>query len=148
MNVRIAEVADAQAVVDLVDGLMAFAGASRPLDDDALALAQALIADTSAGTIIVAEDDREIVGVCTLTYQSALRNRGRYAIIQEMFVAPALRSAGLGSQIVQRALQEAQAHGCRTVELGTPGDGDRQVEFYGRLGFHVISQRLRWRAGS
>jgi GNAT superfamily N-acetyltransferase len=87
------------------------------------------------------------VGVCTLTYQATLRTRGTYAIIQEMFVAPAHRSAGLGSQIVQRALQEAQAHGCGIVELGTPPDGDRQVEFYGRLGFTVLSHRMRWRAG-
>jgi GNAT superfamily N-acetyltransferase len=130
MNIRIAEAADAPAVVDLVGGLMAFAGAPDGLGDDALGLAQALVGDTSAATIIVADDAGEIVGVCTLTYQRTLRTRGTYAIIQEMFVAPAHRSAWLSSQLVQRALQEAQVHGCYTVELGTPPDGDRQVAFY------------------
>jgi GNAT superfamily N-acetyltransferase len=126
MNLRIAEAADAPAVVVLVGGLMAFAGAPNALGDDALALAQALIGDTNANAIIVADDAGEIVGVCTLTYQRTLRTRGTYAIIQEMFVTPAHRSAGLGSRLVQRAMQEAQAHGCRTVELGTPPGGDRR----------------------
>jgi GNAT superfamily N-acetyltransferase len=143
IDVRIAESRDAGAVADLVGQLMAFVGA--PVAEragvalaDAL-LAETLIADIGAATIIVAEDAGEIVGVCTLTYQTTLRMRGRYAILQEMFVVPAHRSAGLGSRIVQRALAEAQAHGCRSVELGTPGDGDRQAAFYGRLGFSVIS---------
>ena len=44
------------------------------------------------------------------------------------------------------ALQHAVDSGCPVVELGTPREGQRQVEFYERAGFANIGARMRWRA--
>ena len=75
-----------------------------------------------------------------------MRARGRYGIIQEMFVLPAARSSGIGMTVLRFALEQAVANGCRMVELGTPADGERQIAFYRRAGFAEVGARLRWRA--
>jgi ribosomal protein S18 acetylase RimI-like enzyme len=74
----------------------------------------------------------------------ALRSRGRYAVVHEMFVEPAARGSGVGAALLHLALDEAIAAGCRFVELGTPLDGARQIAFYERAGFARIGERLRW----
>ena len=85
------------------------------------------------------------VAVCTVSYLTALRTQGRYAIIQEMYVNPDARSTGIGMAVLQFGLAHAAAHGCHTVELGTPYSGQRQIEFYRRAGFTEVGARLRWR---
>ncbi len=60
---------------------------------------------------------------------------------------PDARSEGEGMTVLTFALEHAVANGCQTVELGTPYDGDRQIQFYRRAGFTEVGARLRWRAG-
>ena len=81
------------------------------------------------------------VAVCTVSFVDALRTAGRYAIIQEMYVDPGVRSSGVGIEVLWFALDHAISRGCAMVELGTPFHGDRQIQFYQRAGFHQ-----RWRA--
>ena len=79
-----------------------------------------------------------------MSFVEALRSRGRYAIVQEMFVEPALRGSGIGASLLHFALDEAAASGCRFVELGTPLGGARPIAFYEREGFARVGERLRW----
>ena len=91
------------------------------------------------------EDGDDLVAVCTVSFLQALRTRGRYAVIQEMFVEPGYRSTGVGMDVLKFALDHAVANGCGTVELGTPYHGERQIQFYSRAGFTEVGARLRWR---
>lgn len=54
--------------------------------------------------------------------------------LASVFVVPELRNAGIGSQLVSRAMQEAVALGVSALYLYTP---DRQA-FYARLGWREI----------
>jgi len=107
----------------------------------------ALVGDADAGFVALGESHRRAVAVCTVSYLQAMRTRGKYAIIQEMFVESEYRSTGVGMEVLKFALGYAVANGCETVELGTPYHGDRQIQFYRRAGFSEVGARLRWRAG-
>ena len=144
-HVRLALPSDRDAALALVNGLLAELGGTPPPVADTAPVYDRLIAGDGTGFIAVGEHDGELVAVCTVSFLQALRTRGRYAIIQEMFVEPGARSSGVGMEVLRFALEHAAANGCDTVELGTPYHGERQIEFYRRAGFTEVGARLRWR---
>lgn len=147
LKVRLATEADRDAALRLVSGLLAELGGTPPPAAAMSPVFDALASGGAAGFIVIGEDDAgNAVAVCTVSFLTALRTRGRYAIIQEMFVEPAARSSGVGMPVLQFALTHAAANGCDTVELGTPYEGQRQIEFYRRAVFTEVGARLRWRA--
>ena len=157
---------DRNAALQLVSALLTELGGTPPPADTMSPVFDALVSGSDAGFIVIGEDDgsgdsdgdsdapapgnaanaANPIAICTVSYLTALRTRGRYAIIQEMYVAPAARSTGIGRQVLQFALTHAAAHGCNTVELSTSYNGHRQIAFYRRAGFTEIGARLRWRA--
>lgn len=147
-NVRLANRGDRDAAVELVRGLLTELGATPPPVQDYATTYDRIISHQDVGFIAVGERDGRIVSVCTVSYLDALRTLGRYAIIQEMFVEPAMRSTGIGMGVLNFALRHAADNGCHTVELGTPYHGDRQIQFYRRAGFIEVGARLRWRSGA
>ena len=143
MNARRAERSDASEVVRLVSGLLLELG-GRALDPDVAGrVFGELLARPELGFVVLGEVDGAARAVCTVSFVHALRSNGRYAIVQEMFVEPALRSSGLGRRVLDHATALAREHGCPFVELGTPYDGRRQIEFYRRAGFVSVGERLR-----
>ena len=148
LEARLALPEDRDAVVKLVGDLLIELGGNPPPPDALAPVYDRLIAVGAAGFVAVGEDESGIVAVCTVSYLEAMRTRGRYAIIQEMFVEPGARSSGAGMVVLNFALQYATANGCNTVELGTPYHGERQIQFYRRAGFAEVGARLRWRADS
>lgn len=145
-NVRLASRTDRAAVLDLVGRLLTELGGTPPPAEEMTPVFDALVGDGEAGFVTLGESDGAAVAVCTVSHLQAMRTRGRYAIIQEMFVEPEYRSTGVGMEVLQFALDHAVASGCRTVELGTPYHGERQIQFYRRAGFTEVGARLRWRA--
>ena len=133
--------------MSLVRVLLTELGGTPPAPADLLPAFDNLIADDGKGFIVVGENGSRMTSVCTVSFLNALRTRGRYAIIQEMFVEPESRSTGVGMDVLKFALEHAVANGCQTVELGTPYHGDRQIQFYRRAGFTEVGARLRWRSG-
>ena len=146
LEARLALPDDRNAVVLLVGSLLVELGGTPPPPDALAPVYDRLIAGGAAGFVAVGENASNIVAVCTVSYLDAMRTRGRYAIIQEMFVEPEYRSTGVGMDVLKFALDYAVANGCQTVELGTPYHGERQIQFYRRAGFTEVGARLRWRA--
>ena len=143
---RLALPGDRDAAVKLVGDLLIELGGNPPPPDALAPVYDRLIDGGAAGFVAVGENESKTVAVCTVSYLDAMRTRGRYAIIQEMFVEPEYRSTGVGMDVLKFALDHAVANGCQTVELGTPYHGERQIQFYRRAGFTEVGARLRWRA--
>ena len=146
-SVRLARPDDRDMALTLVRNLLAELGGTPPEADDLSGVFDLLVSDDSAGFIVVGEREDTPIAVCAVSFLDALRTRGRYAIIQEMFVQPDARSEGEGMAVLTFALEHAVAKGCQTVELGTPYHGERQIQFYRRAGFTEVGARLCWRAG-
>ncbi len=144
-KIRLATAGDRDAAVDLVRRLLTELGGT-PAPAEAMAPVYERFADDGpSGFVALAEDDGRLVAVCTVSFVDALRSVGRYAIIQEMFVDPSVRSSGVGMEVLRFSLDHAVSRGCAMVELGTPYHGERQIQFYQRAGFTEVGARLRWR---
>ena len=145
LNVRLATAMDRDEVLRLVRGLLIELGGRPAPAEELHGLFDELVAGNGTGFAVIAEEDGRAVAVCTASFQQAIRTAGMYCILQEMFVEPESRSSGVGTAVIEFALQHAVANSCEVVELGTPRDGQRQIEFYQRAGFDNIGARMRWR---
>jgi ribosomal protein S18 acetylase RimI-like enzyme len=87
--------------------------------------------------LVVAEDGSgAVVGCLQLCIMPGLSSQGASrALIEDVRVASHSRSRGIGEQLVQWAMAEAQARGCNLVELLTHHTRVDAQRFYKRLGF-------------
>ena len=58
--------------------------------------------------------------------------------LASVFVSPPFRKQGIGSQLVQHAMQQARAAGIQTLYLFTP----EHAEFYHKLGWQIIAPEI------
>jgi len=116
--VRPARASDAARLVELL-----VLGASRGLKEepaDLLPYRQALaeIAGSRYNTVLVAEYDGVVVGVCQLFAVRHLQERGGLcAEIESVHVHPDSRGRGIGTQLLNAAIAEARGWGCYRVQL-------------------------------
>ncbi|MDE2377000.1 GNAT family N-acetyltransferase [Bradyrhizobium sp.] len=87
--------------------------------------------------LVVAETgEGRVVGCLQLCILPGLSSQGASrGLIEDVRVASDCRSRGIGEQLVQWALGEAKAKGCKLVELFTHNSRIDAQRFYKRLGF-------------
>jgi len=85
------------------------------------------------------------IGVLTLTETFAIYAGGRYGVIDELYVEPAHRSAGIGRLLLEEAVAVARERGWRRLDVtAPPGPAwSRTVAFYERNGFVFTGPKLR-----
>jgi N-acetylglutamate synthase-like GNAT family acetyltransferase len=86
--------------------------------------------------LVVAEYDGAVIGCLQLCILPGLSSQGASrGLIEDVRVAAHCRSRGIGEKIVQWAVAEARASGCKLVELLTHNSRVDAQRFYARLGF-------------
>jgi ribosomal protein S18 acetylase RimI-like enzyme len=97
--------------------------------------------------LMVAEDaDGAVIGCLQLCVLPGLSSQGASrALIEDVRVATRCRSRGIGEQLVQWAVAEARARGCKLVELLTHHTRVDAQRFYKRLGFQPSHVGMTWR---
>jgi ribosomal-protein-alanine N-acetyltransferase len=90
------------------------------------------------GRIIVVEVDGVVVAWCS--------RAARRAYIPYLFVLPELQSHGLGSMLLRRMETMLELEGAERVQLETPADNVRAVQFYERQGYRILALRPDGRA--
>ena len=87
--------------------------------------------------LVVAEEEGVVVGCLQLCILPGLSSQGALrGLIEDVRVASHRRSRRIGEQLVRWAISEAQARGCKLLELFTHHTRADAQRFYGRLGFH------------
>ena len=115
-----------------------------PLDEAALAEAWRARHDQQFAFLALAEDSSE-VGVVTVAESFAVYAGGRYGIINEMYVAPDYRSAGVGARLIEAVEALGRARGWRRLDVTAPESArwSRTRRFYERLGFTLVGPKLK-----
>src|SRR5580704_10063205 len=87
--------------------------------------------------LVVAEDgEGAVVGCLQLCVLPGLSSQGASrGLIEDVRVAAPCRGRGVGEQMVQWAIAQARARGCKLVELITHNSRVDAQRFYLRLGF-------------
>jgi ribosomal protein S18 acetylase RimI-like enzyme len=86
--------------------------------------------------LVVAEEGGRVVGCLQLCMLPGLSSQGASrGLIEDVRVTSDRRSRGIGEQLVQWAVTQSRARGCKLVELLTHHTRVDAQRFYERLGF-------------
>ena len=88
--------------------------------------------------LVVGEQAGEIVATAQLTFTPGLTHLGATrATIEAVRVRPDHRSAGIGQQLIEWAIEESRSRGCDLVQLTSNVSRTDAHRFYRRLGFEA-----------
>lgn len=100
-----------------------------------LAAFERLSADPNQYLVVAARDGR-VVGTLQLTIVPGLSRRGATrSIIEGVRIHAEERGSGLGTQLIEWAVDESRRQGCRLVQLTSDRTRTDAHRFYERLGF-------------
>ncbi|KAA6220738.1 GNAT family N-acetyltransferase [Streptomyces albofaciens JCM 4342] len=115
-------------------------GATRETPDDLAPYRTAyerLAADPHQHLVVAVRDDRP-VGTLQLTVVPGLSRRGSSrSIIEAVRIHSDERGNGLGTRLIEWAVDESRALGCRLVQLTSDATRIDAHRFYERLGFEA-----------
>ncbi|MGW1866427.1 N-acetyltransferase family protein [Streptomyces mauvecolor] len=88
--------------------------------------------------LMVADRGGEVVGTLQLTFIPGLSRRGSTrSIIEGVRVHSAERGSGLGTRLIEWAVDESARQGCQLVQLTSDATRTDAHRFYERLGFEA-----------
>ncbi len=93
-----------------------------------------LLGNPSFGRVWLIAFDEQIVGYIVMCFDYSLEYGGRGAWVDEFFVQPTCRGRGIGSQVLDLFLQQAEMLGVTTVHLEVNHENPA-IELYRRKGF-------------
>jgi len=143
-----AGVEQAPVVFGLVEQLLRELGEegdeAGPIDVAALAEAWRARHDQHFAFLARVGDSSEI-GVVTVVESFAVYAGGPYGIINEMYVAPGYRSAGVGARLVEAVKSLGHARGWKRLDVTAPESARwaRTRRFYEGLGFIFTGPKLK-----
>ena len=86
--------------------------------------------------LIVAQDGNRIVATLQITYAPSLSHQGSWrATIESVRTASDQRGHGIGTALVQFAIERARQRDCRIVQLSSDSSRVDARRFYEKLGF-------------
>lgn len=118
------------------------------LDRATAALAE-LLGDERLGRVWLIVDAGAVVGYVVLAFGFSLEFGGRDAFIDELFIEPDHRNAGIGSAVLRSIEPECRRLGVHALHLEVEHANPRGEALYRRQGFHGNERRLltRWLDG-
>ncbi len=138
---------DVSGIVVAVQELLLELGGTPPSTRELTATARELVEDHSAGAVLVARVDHEIVGVLAASWQLAIHVPGEYATIQDLWVHPAWRSRSIGRELIDGLVEICRARDVRRIEVGLPRESFRALRateaFYLDNDFVPLGPRMR-----
>jgi GNAT superfamily N-acetyltransferase len=86
--------------------------------------------------LLAIEEEGRFVSTCTLAViRNLTRNLRPYALIENVVTHPGFRERGLGTRVLDRAVEIARERGCYKVMLMTGSKKDETLRFYEKAGF-------------
>jgi GNAT superfamily N-acetyltransferase len=140
---RSAAEADLPAIVALLADDMIGAGRENASSDAYVTAFREVSADPR-NHLVVADIDGEVAGTLQLTYIPGISRMGaERAQIEGVRVAAAHRSRGLGREMIKWAVGQAEARGCRLVQLTSDKRRSDAIRFYESLGFESTHEGMK-----
>jgi ribosomal protein S18 acetylase RimI-like enzyme len=103
-------------------------------------------ADQSDRALAVARDAKNAIVAAAAVSWDFETEDARFATLEDLAVEPALRSNGLGAEMVEFVEREARARNAAWLFLESGKDNQRAHKFFERAGFqeisHVFAKRL------
>jgi len=133
---------DAEAVAALLVAFRDHMGLDWPSENAFLASVERLMEEIDTDFLLGAPDaDSPAAGVLQLRFRFSVWKAAPDAWIEDVYVVPSARRAGVGDALVVRAIERAAERGARRVELDCNEDNAGALALYERHGFSARSKR-------
>ena len=94
--------------------------------------------------LVVAIQDKMIVGFMQITFIPYLTYRGRWrALIESVRVDRRKRGSGIGAKLINYAIEKARSRECHVVQLTTDKQRKQAHSFYQSLGFVASHEGMK-----
>lgn len=105
-----------------------------------------LLADPRLGQLMLLEVASHPIGYLALTFGFSLELHGRYALLDELYLAPSVRGRGWGRYCLELATSVARDHGTKALRLEVNHTNVHARGLYLRNGFRDDQRDLftRW----
>jgi GNAT superfamily N-acetyltransferase len=135
MQITPANASDIPALCELLNILFAQEAEFKP-DNEAQSRGLArIISNPETGLIVVARQDSKVVGMVNLLYTVSTALGDRVALLEDMVVSLNVRGSGVGSRLLEQAIQLARLDGCKRITLLTDRANEPAQRFYQKHGF-------------
>ncbi|HEY3088464.1 MAG TPA: GNAT family N-acetyltransferase [Jatrophihabitantaceae bacterium] len=129
---RVAEVAEARAVAELLDAFNREFGTPTPGPDVLTSRLWTLLAGEAVVAFVSGDP---AVAVALVTLRPNVWYDGSVALLDELYVAPALRGRGIGSALLALVEATARQRGAELLEVNVDGEDTDARRFYERHGY-------------
>lgn len=96
-----------------------------------------IIGNPEIGHVLVARHDNDVVGMVSLLYTVSTALGAKVAWLEDMVVTPSTRGSGVGSHLLENAIEFARLNGCKRITLLTDQVNESAQRFYQRHGFKL-----------
>jgi GNAT superfamily N-acetyltransferase len=145
VEIRAAELADVERLPALYEWLFAPPGSRPEVWDErraVVALTQAIESHDSC--VLVADDDGELIGICTVYQDMHSVRFGYRAWVEDLAVDPERRSQGVGKALLDAAKDWGRERGATHLELDSALTRPDAHRFYEREGSEYKAFSFGW----
>jgi ribosomal protein S18 acetylase RimI-like enzyme len=126
---------DAELVIRLLAEFRDWWQKDEPATERMRETVETLLGDDSTEFLLGGADRKDPNGVCQVRYRLSVWTSAPDCWLEDVYVRERARRTGLGSALVEAAIDSAAARGCRRMELDVNEDNEGALELYRRLGF-------------
>lgn len=141
-EIKRADIADLNRIAPLVAAFHVEEGVGSDEAGRRESLARLLSEPQIGGIWIAARGDADPVAYVALAFGFAIEFEGRDAFVDEVYVTPDSRGAGLGARLLKAAQEAAIGLGLKALHLEVHQDNEKAARLYDRLGFARRPYRL------
>jgi ribosomal protein S18 acetylase RimI-like enzyme len=141
---RIAALADVTTLVELYSGFRDSLLRTTPTGEELNASLEKLVRAPDVRVFLATVEDRA-VGYAAQRYFYSAWVSGEEALLEDLYVRSDCRGLGVGRCLVEHAIGDAKARGCRSLSLDTNENNAASNALYRHLGFKC--ERPRWSGG-
>ena len=134
-TIRPATLSDVPQLAELLNELFIQEADFRPDRDKQERGLRLIIESPQVGMIFAAHEGDVVVGMVSLLFTISTAEGGPACWLEDMVVRPDRRSSGLGSRLLQHAIDYARSHGFTRITLLTDKVNSGAIRLYERHGF-------------
>ena len=140
LSIRSATPADLPLIAELISALAAYERLADQVRFDEAALGDKLFGPRPYAEVLIGEAERKPMGFA-LFFHNFSTFEGRPGIyLEDLFVRPEARGAGLGKALLAELARIAVARDCARLEWAVLDWNEPAIEFYGSLGARPMDE--------
>lgn len=105
---------------------------------------EGLLSEPTRGAVILAIEAGRSVGMALLAHTWTVERGGLVAWLEELYVVPDRREAGIGTKLLTAAIALCREGSCLAMELEVAEEQARAANLYRRAGFQPLARQRHW----